>query len=411
MLNPIELKKSYFSFLTLNRTYRYLFIAFFLVLTIISVLRAAGKEDNSDFYVFWLAGQNFFQLNDLYFLDYQVRQFLYPPFAAALFGLLALFKFKVAAIIFSFFNMVLWISCVVLCTHIIEYFTKIKTSPLIVFLALIFSLNFYISNLNLLQVNLVVFFFTLLFIYHYLRGNYFFAALFIATAISFKVTPIIFLGWIFFRGNLKCFFYTIVALAFFTSGTILLRGFDLGLLDLKQFVLTITQEIPQINLTKEGYTNNKSLRGMLTNFMIQLPFLNYTLKSQIISISSIFMGVVYICWLFILILKKKKISLYEFTGTFIVILLTSEVTRTAHMVTLLFPLLTFLSVVYSSLNIIKFFFTTMVCLMLIISVGKDFDHILLERINILGISMLIGLIASMNMSMNKTTAKKKLENV
>ncbi len=402
MIQPFSLKRYFTSFSKLPKAYKILYILFFLTFTVISVIRALKKGDNSDFHVFWLAGNNFFLGNDLYFLKEQARQLLYPPFAAALFGIIAIFPFKVAAVLFSIFNMGLWAGCVLLSKHIIEYFTKIKISPLVVLLTLIFSITFHISNLNLLQVNLVLFFFMLLFIYNYFRENFFLAALFIAAATCFKVTPIIFIGWVFFRGNFKTFAYIILALFLFVAIPLLLRGIEMGIYDIEQFLATLSREIPQTGLTKEDFTNNRSLRGLVTNYMIQLPGIDDSIKSFLVSISSVLLGLVYVAWLFILRIKKISISAYEFAGTFLVILLCSAVTRTAHMVTLVFPLLLFLSVSFATKSRKFMIFTLLVCSMFILAGGKSIDHILLERINVYGLAMLLGFIATLVFSFKKT---------
>lgn len=410
MLDSFQLKKYYNSFSKLPKVYKYLFVLFFLIFTIISIIRALNKEGNSDFHVFWLAGNNFFLGSDLYFLQDQPRQFLYPPFAAALFGIIAIFPFKVAAVFFSILNMGLWAYCILLSKHIIEYLTKIKISPLIVLLGLIFSINFYISNLNLLQVNLVVFFFILLFIYHFLRKNLLIAALFIAAATCFKVTPIIFIGWIFFRGNFKSFAYTILALVLFILAPFFLRGIELGIYDIEQFIATITKEIPQTGLAPEDFTNNKSLRGMATNYMTQIAGLADSTKSLIISISSVLVGLIYIVWLFILRLKKNKVSAYEFAGTFIVILLCSAVTRTAHMVTLVFPLLLFLSLASVSNQKKHMVYALVASSMFLFGAGTLVGHILLEKINVYGLSMIIGFIACIIFSFKNTTPSQAKDN-
>ena len=407
MLDKFRLSGIYLYFQKLPAFFRYLFLVFFLAFTVVSIIRALGKGEVSDFHVFWLAGKNFYQFNELYLLEDQVRQFLYPPFAAAVFGVLALFPFKIAAILFSILNMALWLVCLLLCKHIIEYLAQVELSPLVVLLSLFFSLEIYINNLNLLQVNLLLFCLVLLFIYHYLRQNYLLAAVFIAAAICIKVTPVVFLGWLFFRGKVfRCFLYSLLALLMFTALPIFIRGIELGVYDLQQFMKTISQEIPQMNLESESYTHNRSLRGMLSNYLIQISFLSDQVKESIISLSSFALGLLYLGWLVILRIRRIKISAFEFAGTFIAILLCSAVTGTAHMVTLLFPFLALLSAAFASGSRRNVFYVLFLCSMFILPVGNAFDHLLLERINVFGIAMILGLIASVVLSFKEIAAPR-----
>lgn len=392
MIEKFSLKAYFDGFKRLPRFYKSVFITIFILLAVFSIIRALKKGDDSDFYVFWSAGKHFFSYHELYFLADRDRQFLYPPFAATLFGILAVFPFKVATVLFALFNLLLTVASFVLSKHIVQYFMKVKLKPQVIALSILFTINIVFNNLIYLQVNLVVVVMALLFIYHYLRGNTMLAALFIGAAVCFKVTPVLFVAWIFFRANWRLFIYTMLSIAAFVLLPLLMRGYNLGMYDINQFIDTLIQEVPEMDLTSGELTNNRSLSGMVSNIVILTPWLTEPLKHIIVQWSSILLGFSYVVWLLILRIKNIKVSVFELSGIFVTILLVSAVTRTAHMVALVPPVVCVLAYSFSHYSKVKHYIVIAVCSMFIWTIGDFARDFLLMKLNIYSLAMLIGLI-------------------
>ncbi len=83
-----------------------LFIIGFIFLSIIT-----GRDVNihGDFTVFWQAGKNYINGVSLYSQIGGAERYIYPPFAATCFQLLALFSLHKAAALFCFCNLMFWV--------------------------------------------------------------------------------------------------------------------------------------------------------------------------------------------------------------------------------------------------------------------------------------------------------------
>lgn len=313
-------------------------------LLFVCVYRALDKAPGSDFYVFFHAGEQLLKGEQLYFWSDQDRQFLYPPFAAFIFSILSVFPFKVAAVIFSVFNLALWFYTLLLADKVISQFTGISASVKLLVLGFLFSYNFYFNNLIFLQVNLILYLFTLLFLSYYQQKKYLLASIFLAAAISFKVTPVVFLGWLFFRGHQKAFFFTIGFTMLFFLVFPFLRGYENGVNDIHQFFQTLSEQSKQIS---GELSRNKSLHGFINNILTIFDIRHQTIKIiNYIIIASFALS--YVIWVLYLRFRKITITPIEFAGTYVIILLISSFTRDAHMVTLSFPFLVLLLISHES---------------------------------------------------------------
>ena len=377
----------FYSIKSLKTYEKVIFVLLFLFFLVISIIRGNSINETTDFYVFWLAGKNYYAGNQMYLLQNGQLQFLYPPFAAMLFGVLAIFPLKIAAISFSILNVFLVLACFYYSKIIIERLLKIEINNLVLILTFIFTINYHISNLNLVQVNLVLFFFTLLFLKYYLQSNYFLAGLFLAVAISFKVTPVIFLPWLFIRGNFKTSVYTLVSLSFLVIVPLLFRGVNTGIEDLKLFFETMVKYAPEG--APEGYSSSRSLKSALSNYLINNHSINESIKQLIINYVPILLGLTYIAWLIIQNIKKIPINYFELSGTYLIILLTSAVTGDAHMVALTFPVMGLLAIGLHDQNKKYKYLVLALGIIFISPIGETLSYILLFKICVYTLNMLI----------------------
>lgn len=317
---------------------RLLFLIIAIGLLVLSVDRALGKGPGSDFYVFWLAGKQFLNGEPLYQWNDQPRDFLYPPFSALLFTVFGALQFQVAAVTQGVLNWLLWFATIALSGLLVQK-TDLTGSfrPWMLLLAFLLTFPFYLGNLNLLQINAFLLLLVLMSFYSYLLNRDDWAGGFLAGAIILKVTPIIFLAWALIRGRLRFFLYSLAFLGLFTTLPLALRGFETGIQDLKLFIATLQGQVPDPAANK-GFTNNKSLIGMLLNY----HNLWHAFPPFIISCMPYLLGGAYLLFLTWFRWKNHPFTLLEWGGTFLTILLLSAVTRTAHLVPLSFVFLTLL---------------------------------------------------------------------
>ena len=98
LINPDKLK---------DKKYLFAVIGIFLLLVFLAIRVGIKVGPWADSNVFWNAGKNFFLRNDLYSGIGGAQRYIYPPFAAMLFQILAIFPMKVASILLTFFNLLL----------------------------------------------------------------------------------------------------------------------------------------------------------------------------------------------------------------------------------------------------------------------------------------------------------------
>lgn len=335
------LKSNFIKFKDLSLKNKLMILIPFFAILIISIIRALKVNQISDFYVFYFAGKNFLNGNNLYFLKDQSRQFLYPPFAGLVFSFLFAFPFKISAIIWGISNVFLWLMNILISINIIEQELKNSISSKFIVLSVLFTFNFFIDNLNLLQVNSLNLLFILLAFYYYQKEKFVFTALLLALAICIKVTPIIFILWMLVKNEWKLLFYSILFLIGFSILPLMFRGYSLYVFDITQFLSTLKYEIPDVNSGFQNY-NTYSLRSLAINYSHFFGLSNDILKLMMAAIPFSFL-IFYIGFLIYTKIKRNSSLTIEIAITLVFILLFSAVTRKAHMLILIFPFLSILS--------------------------------------------------------------------
>jgi hypothetical protein len=338
-----------------------IFIISFLIVIIMSVIRGAHQKIGTDFYAFWGAGRNFFTGDPLYptVLIEGVRYFLYPPFAAMVFQIFAIFPLKVAGGLFYFTNIILLIASVYLTKLIFDDFYPDRTNlkwPLI--FSVFFSARFFINNINLLQTNEIILVLCLLGIYAYLKKRVGLSCWLFTIATFLKIVPVFFLFWVIIRGRTRAVLSVILASAVCLGLPILLRGFETGTKDLAGYHQSFLKAF-QEGKVRTTYLNQNLASAI---YRMALPSQNEeNLNYQLISLSEDTVKVVYklsfiaILLLFVsnlvfLSVKRFPISPFEINGIFLVGALLSGITQKAQLIPLIFVLMAFLSIDYKKLT-------------------------------------------------------------
>ncbi len=361
-----------------------IFTITFLAVVIMSIIRGAHQEIGFDFYVVWNAGRNFFTGQPLYPTEIVegVRYFLYPPFAAMMYQIFAVFPLKVAGGLYYLMNIVLLIASIYLTKLIFEQFYPNRTNlkwPLI--FSIFFSARFFINNINLLQANEIILVLCLLGIYAYLKRRIGLSGCLFTVATFLKIVPIFFIFWIMVRGRAKAIISVVLTGIICLSLPVLQRGFEKGTKDGFDYYHSFLKPF-QKGKVRTTYLNQNLAaaiyRMALTskneeNLNYQILSLPEATVKAIYKISFVTILLIFVANIIYLSLKRFPVSSFEISSVFLVGFLLSGITQKAQLIPLIFVLMAFLSIDYKELTKrYRYVFCVLYCLVVILGVtGRE----------------------------------------
>ena len=344
----------------MTATQRRLTIAGFLALcAVLAIVDAQAQREGTDFQARWIFGRWFWTGQPLYDPVAGVRgPNLYPPIAIMLFQLHALLPLKPAAAVFQFVNLALipvaiWLTWDILRVLFPDLSRRHARWALV--LGVVLSAQFILNNMNLTQINLVVFVLGLVGIRAYLRGNDWGAAAGFVGATAIKLVPVFLVFWLMIRGRRRAGLAVIpLALACFAL-PILQRGPARGWQDVRDYVRQIQTYGPSRGRVLQIYTNQNLAAAI---FRLTRPpaddtpgerdyrvtTLSDDTAHTIYRVTALLTFLAFVGVLARLRLTQAPISAFELSAAFLVGHLLSSVTEKAHLVTLLFVFTTWLSI-------------------------------------------------------------------
>jgi len=324
------------------------------LLAVVSVLQTAHQHPGTDFHARWLAGRWFFDGEPLYRDLPDVREPSYPPFAAMVFQIFALFPLRAAAAGFYFVNLLLTGAAVVLTRRIFQRLWPDRTRtwwPLAG--AVILSAQFLLNNLNLVQVNTALFALCLWGVLAYAEGQDARAAAAFVVATFIKVIPVFFLAWLVFRGRRR----SVLAIAPVTLACLALpmvqRGVTGGVRDLTEYYHAFLENFQAGVPPRYNRYTNQSL-GAAVDRLMRPPAVPEERDYRVMDasegaarvttrVAGIAIGVAFLANLLLLRRRRAAVTVFEWSSVFLVGHLLSGITWKAHLVTLLFVFCAFLS--------------------------------------------------------------------
>jgi len=199
-------------------------IGLIIVLIIVSIygVTCVHKQLSSgnDFPLYYHAAKEMIRGNFHYELDTGLHGYVYLPFFAIALSPLTLLPLKTAIIIWYIINVFLWASSIYLGARIHNHLFSGKKRPWPLIIALLFTGQFFLFNLDLGQTNLVILALTLLALdYFFNAQRKFFPGIFIALASAIKpfaallLLPFLLRGyWRLLLGFISGLFFCIVLL-------------------------------------------------------------------------------------------------------------------------------------------------------------------------------------------------------
>jgi hypothetical protein len=326
-----------------------------IVVIVGAIERASKQRIGTDFHVFWQAGYDFAHGLPLYQRLPGARKFIYPPFAAQVFQVLGIFPLKTAAGLFYVFSAGLVVVAARISGDIIR-----KTEPtrrggsLPLVLALLFSANFILNNLTMVQVNMLVFVLCLLGIQAFVDRRELAAGGWIAAATAIKITPVFLAVWAIIRGTRR----SLAAIALFGMLCLVVpmlqRGFSQGVNDLTTYYHSFLQEFAAGRVIASYL--NQNLASMIYRAAVPmssgdaqpydyayLPSLE-TAAPLLYRVATMIVVVVFLLHLIRLRTGRSALTALEISSVFLASHLLSGITWKAHLVTLLFVFYAFFSI-------------------------------------------------------------------
>ena len=325
-----------------------------VVAALIARDRGHGEGVGGDFHAFWQAGRDFATGAPLYHGDLPgARRFIYPPFAAMAFQVLALAPLPLSAEIFSFLNLAMFGVTVWLTQRIVARTNPERAAgalPLV--LAVVFSLVFSLDNFGRVQINEVIFLLILLGIDAYLRARDVSAAAYFVTATAIKITPVFFAMWLVLRGRGRAA-WAVPALA--TACVIVplvWRGPATGAADLAEYYHSFLAGFQHGQVMTDSRVQNlgamiyRMMRPAETPEQLAYAYLPTSERVAALTykVTTALLLLLFLGNLGLLRARGATLSAFELSSVFLISHLLSPITERAHLVTLLFVFYTFLAV-------------------------------------------------------------------
>lgn len=319
-----------------------------VVCAALSVVQTAHQRPGTDFHARWLAGRWFLDGQPLYQYLSGVREPSYPPFAAMVFQLFAVFPLRAAAAGFYFVNLLLIPAAILLTRRI--FLQLWREGPLprwSLVWATLFSAQFFLNNLNLVQVNAALFVLCLWGIDQYIRQHDVRAGAAFVTATFIKVVPLFFVMWLVIRGRRRAAGAAILLSVACFALPLLERGVAKGVGDLTDYYHTFLQGFQESGIpARYNRYTNQSLGAAVFRLMrppaapeeqdYRLVEAPESTARLVYRIAAAAIGLAFVINLVVLRLRRIPANVFEWSSVFLVGNLLSGITWKAHLVSLLF---------------------------------------------------------------------------
>jgi hypothetical protein len=340
---------------TAGKTVIGFYVILIVVFSILGIRKTAIKGNDS--WLYFGAARAIANCEDIYNQRYptnpegrSVRPYQYPPLFAILLIPLASLGNHYAGLIWGILNvlvtlLVIYISMLVCKGKYDSYHKMTAVIPVII------CLRFFDSNIQNGQVNAVVFLLVLLGLYLFQSFKDFFAGLALSLATAIKLTPLIFLGYFLYKREWRVCAGFITGLVLFI---LLLPSLYLGFKTNNQLLSTYSKKMI-IKPFDADDTWGQSLSASLVRYLYEYKSYYHeergTLRVNVLDIHSERVDVIAKILLLIMLLligfvcrgsiveRQGYTFTMEVSLVIVTMLLMSPLTRVAHFVVLIFPLI------------------------------------------------------------------------
>ncbi len=190
-----------------NKTDRKIWMYVVILLYVVYLIKLLLYRDGGCYPFYYKSIQ--LSINGFPEKPYLEKGFSYMPFAYLFFHYMGLFSMKTARIFHHFLELFLLITACIMFRNLA--LKNEKYLPFLVGITLLQISRYLHRNFGMSQINIVILFCIVAGIFFYHKNNVYLSALFLACAISFKLTPGIFLFYFLLRKEYRIFIYTLIA--------------------------------------------------------------------------------------------------------------------------------------------------------------------------------------------------------
>lgn len=304
-----------------------------------------GQRTGTDFHVFWQAGRDFLDGRPLYEQLPGARRFIYPPFAAMAFQVLAVAPLRVAAVGFHALSLLLvgvvGLQSVRIAGRSLPGLGRWRW-PLA--LAFVGAFHLVLNNLKLNQVNLLVLALCLGGLLAELRGRSRMAALLLVVPTLVKLTPGIFLLWLLVRGRRRSLAAAAVLTPLLLAAPLVQRGPARGVADYREYVESFLGEFARGRVIRD--VTNQGLAAAVHRATVPaeepgqrtwvLVPLGAPAGAAATRAAPLAVLLALVAALALLARAQRPVGAHELAAVFLAMHLVSPITWKAHLVSLLF---------------------------------------------------------------------------
>lgn len=324
----------------------------------VSIPKSQEITEDSDHWIIWQAGKDFFNKNELYYRD-DWRPFISPPFGPFLWQPLHALPLNVSALILYLLNalVLLPLSIYLIYKTLLNIGVSPRKAEMALILATIFTLKYFWNNLVMVQINYLILVFILGGIYYLSKKKPHIAGILFTFVTFIKIIPIFLAAYVFFfHCSRKVLVTMILTAVLCLTLPISTRGWDMWVQDhVDNYEILVKQYIIDGRIVADQ-ANHSLKAGVIKTFYPEtrtnenVSTREYAGILKVLSMLQVLLLLMLIFNAFLLKRRKRYFSLAYLSSILLFTHLFSGITWTAHLVTLIFCLLPVLLIDWKSLN-------------------------------------------------------------
>ncbi len=324
----------------------------------VSIPKSQEITEDSDHWIIWQAGKDFFNKKELYYRD-EWRPFISPPFGPFLWQPLHAVPLQVSALILFLLNalVLLPFSIYLLYKTLLNIGVSSRKSEMALVLATIFTLKYFWNNLVMFQINYIILVFILGGIYYLSKNRPHIAGILFIFVTFIKIIPVFLAAYVFFFHFSRKVVLTMILTAILClTLPISTRGWDMWVQDhVDNYEILVRQYILEGRIVADQANHGLKAGFFKTFYPETRTNENVSTKDYagIIKVLTILQILLLLILIFNAILLKRRKRYFSLAYLASIILFThlfAGITWTAHLVTLIFCLLPVLLIDIKSLN-------------------------------------------------------------
>ncbi|KPL09859.1 MAG: hypothetical protein AMS23_08455 [Bacteroides sp. SM1_62] len=313
----------------------------------ISIPKSREITEDSDHWIIWQAGKDFFNKQELYYRD-EIRPFIQPPFGPFLWQPLHAMPLQVSALILFLLNalVLLPLSIYLIYRALLNIGVPPRRAEMALILSTLFTLKYFWNNLVMFQINYLILVFMLGGIFYLSMKKPHIAGIFFTLITFIKIIPVFLAAYVLiFHFSRKVVISMILTALLCLTLPMTTRGWDMWIKDhLDNYEILVRQYILEGRIVADQ-ANHSLKAGLIKTFYPDtrtnenVSVKNYTGFIRAVNVLTILLFLILVINGILLKRRKKYFSLAYLAAILLFTHLFSGITWTAHLVTLIFCLL------------------------------------------------------------------------